>query len=181
MILLLRARCAPNGSPRGRRGCEGQVRRMAHTMWASSLSAHGRAVSEPRSRLAHPQHRDSAQGACAGWPSPCLLSLGHARESRALAEGEGKHGVWLATGERSIAVSLRGESTNRQHGCHERMDAGSKCANATPRDQLSRSATKRARSRRCAAESPSMAMDVIASSVSAARWMRDACMPRMAG
>jgi hypothetical protein len=50
----------PTGSPRSRRGCAGIVRRMAHTMWASSMPVHGWTVSEPRSGLAHPKHRDCA-------------------------------------------------------------------------------------------------------------------------
>ena len=61
---LLASRCCcfcgrmpPNGAPVARRGGEGKVRRMARRMRASSLNAHGRASSEPRSRLADPQGR----------------------------------------------------------------------------------------------------------------------------
>ena len=61
------------GSPRSRRGCGGSARRVAHTMWASSMPVHGWTVSEPRSRLAHLKHRDCAQGASVGWPSVWLL------------------------------------------------------------------------------------------------------------
>ncbi len=59
-LWLGRARRALLGSPRSRRDCEGQVRRMAHTMWASSTSVHGWTVGEPRSRLANLEHRDCA-------------------------------------------------------------------------------------------------------------------------
>ena len=48
------------GSPRSWCDCVGNVRRRAHTMWARELPAHGCAVSEPRSRRAHPKHRECA-------------------------------------------------------------------------------------------------------------------------
>ena len=87
-LLLWRARCALTGPPRSRRGCEGQVRRMAHTMWASSTSVHGWTVGEPRSRLAHLQHRDCAQGAIAGWPFFGPPFFGQAKKGGSLAGGE---------------------------------------------------------------------------------------------
>ncbi len=84
-LLLWRARCALSGSRHSRRACGGNVRRMAHRKWASSTPVHGWTVGEPRSRRAHLEHRDCAQGVSVGWPSLWLLSLGHARESDSLA------------------------------------------------------------------------------------------------
>ena len=58
-------------------------------MWARELPAHGCAVSEPRSRRAHPKHRECAQGTSGWklllhflhsghpWPSRGGLSLGY--------------------------------------------------------------------------------------------------------
>src|SRR3954462_12591793 len=48
----------PNGAPVARRGRGGKVRRRARTMRARSLHAQGCAFSEPRSGLAHSEHRD---------------------------------------------------------------------------------------------------------------------------
>ena len=60
LLLLWRARCALTGSRHSRRACGGIVRRMAHTMWASSTPVQGWTVGEPRSRLANLEHRDCA-------------------------------------------------------------------------------------------------------------------------
>ena len=55
--LLLRQDAAQTGPHVARRAGAGKARRGARTMRARSLHAHGRAFSEPRSRLAHPQGR----------------------------------------------------------------------------------------------------------------------------
>jgi len=53
-----RAGCAPNGAPRTRRVDDGNARRVARTTRASSLQAHGCAVSEPRRPRVNPEHMD---------------------------------------------------------------------------------------------------------------------------
>ena len=54
------------GPPEARRGCEGSVRRRAHTMCARSLNVHGRTSSEPRSTLADLQGRMPGRRAAGG-------------------------------------------------------------------------------------------------------------------
>ncbi len=49
-------------------------------MWARELPAHGCAVSEPRSRRAHPKHRECAQGTSAGWAFFGLPFFAHQRK-----------------------------------------------------------------------------------------------------
>jgi len=72
--LLLRQDAAQTGPRVARRGGEGKARRVARRMRASSLHAHGRAFSEPRSPLAHSEGRMPGERATGGvflW----LLSL----------------------------------------------------------------------------------------------------------
>ncbi len=66
VALASAAGCCETGPPEARRGCEGKVRRRAHTMCARSLNAHGRASSEPRSALAQSQGRMPGDRAAGG-------------------------------------------------------------------------------------------------------------------
>ena len=66
LLLLLRQDAAETPPPEARRAHEGTARRVARRMRASSLNAHGRASSEPRSAIAHSQGRMPEERAVGG-------------------------------------------------------------------------------------------------------------------
>ena len=66
LLLLLRQDAAQTGPPVARRGCGGKARRVARTMRASSLRAHGCALNEPRSTLAKSEGRMPGDRATGG-------------------------------------------------------------------------------------------------------------------
>jgi hypothetical protein len=83
-MLLLRQDAA-QGAPVARRGCGGKVRRRARRMCASSLYVQGRAFNEPRSALAHSQHRDCAESAPPGCAFFRLPFFAQAKKGDSLA------------------------------------------------------------------------------------------------